>query len=287
MPELHIHTNVQNTHLQNGLLATIFLSTKTKTEKAMTKPQPITLDSLKKNPKLPPRICIYGPPGVGKTSFCAAAPNPVFILTEDGLGDLDVTTFPLAKAYSEVTEALNVILKSDHDYKTLVIDSMDWLEPLIWDQVCLDKKVESIEDLKYGVGYVEACAMLRRLMMLIDRIRVERGMIIITTAHSQIKKIDDPMQPSFDAYGLKLNKRCSAILEEFSDVILFVNYQTTVMKEDAGFGSKRSRAVGNGERIMYAQGTPAFTAKNRYNLPATLPLSWDVFFKAMTTKGTK
>lgn len=253
----------------------------------MVNPIAITLDSLKKNTNQPPRICAYGPPGVGKTSLAASAPNPVFILTEDGLGDLDVTTFPLAKSYSDVTQALDVILTQDHDYKTLVLDSMDWLEPLIWDHVCKIRKVESIEELKYGAGYVEACAVMRQLLILIDRIRIERGMIVILLAHSQVKKVEDPLQPSFDAYCLKLNKKCSAIIEEFSDVILFINYQTTVMKEDSGFGGKRTRAVGNGERVMYAQGTPAFTAKNRYSLPAQLPLSWDTFFKAMTQKGTK
>lgn len=251
----------------------------------MTNPLPITLDSLKKNPKLPPRICAYGPPGLGKTTFCSKAPNPVFILTEDGLGDLDVTCFPLAKTYSDVTQALDVILTQDHDFKTLVLDSMDWLEPLIWEHVCKIKKVESIEDLKYGAGYIEACATLRTLMILIDRIRVERGMIIILTAHSQVRKVEDPMLATYDQYCLKLNKRSSAILEEFSDVILFMNYQTTVMKEDSGFGGKRTRAIGNGERIMYTQGTPAFTAKNRYSLPPIMPLDWDTFFSAMTNKG--
>ena len=84
----------------------------------------------------PPRILAYGVHGVGKTSFAASAGAPVFLQTEDGLGLIDAPSFGLLKTYDEVMEAIGALYSEDHDRKTVVIDSLDWLEPLIWAQAC-------------------------------------------------------------------------------------------------------------------------------------------------------
>src|SRR5574343_961955 len=116
----------------------------------------INLASLKKNQPKAPRIIIHGAPGVGKTTLACSAPNPVVIRTEDGLGVLDVEAFPLAESYQDVIDAIGALYTEDHQYQTLVLDSLDWLEPLIRQKVCSDNKVASIEALGYGKGYVEA-----------------------------------------------------------------------------------------------------------------------------------
>ena len=123
----------------------------------------ISLASISRSTPKPPRIVIFGDAGIGKTTFAVSAPDPIVLQTEDGLGALDVPAFPLAKSFGEVMEAIYSLYEEDHLYKTLVVDSLDWAEPLIWQQVCQSSKVESIESLGYGKGYIEALTYWRQL----------------------------------------------------------------------------------------------------------------------------
>lgn len=241
----------------------------------------ISLSSLQKNVKKPPRLIVYGDAGIGKTTFAACAPNPVFVQTEDGLGDLDATAFPLAETYEDVLQALASLYTEDHEFKTLAIDSLDWLEPLVWDKTCRELNATSIEAPGYGKGYVEAMKWWRRFFEGVTALRDAKNMVVVMLAHSQIARVEDPTQPAYDTHGLKLHKRAAALAEEFSDAILYAAQKTYTATEDAGFNQKRTRAMTTGERVMHAQGTPAFVAKNRYRLPPELPLSWDAFAEAM------
>jgi len=109
---------------------------------------------------LPPRILVYGTEGVGKSTFAAGAPKPIFIQTEDGLGEIDCERFPLVRTFDDVMNSIAALYTEPHDYGTVVIDSVDWLERIIWDRVCRDfpVKYNSIEkvDGGYGKGYVHA-----------------------------------------------------------------------------------------------------------------------------------
>ena len=241
----------------------------------------ISLASLAKNSPKPPRIVIHGDPGVGKTTFAVCAPAPVVIQTEDGLGNLDATAFPVAASFDDVMAALQSLYTEEHEFKTLVVDSLDWLEPLVWQQVCITHKVASIEALGYGKGYVEALGWWRQFFEGVTALRDARGMTVIMTAHSQIVRVEDPSLPAYDSHDLKLHKRAAALAEEFADVILYAAVQTHTVTEDAGFNNKRVRAVTSGERVMHTVGQPAFLAKNRYSLPSPLPLAWDAFAAAM------
>lgn len=241
----------------------------------------ISLSALTRNSPKPPIIVIHGDPGTGKTTFCANAPDPVFILTEDGLGNLDIQHFPQATTLDEVMQSLAALYTEDHDLKTLVLDSLDWLEPLIWQQVCADHKIQSIESLGYGKGYVEALTHWRQFLDGVKALRDQRGMIVIMTAHSAIVRVEDPTMPSYDSRDLKLHKRAAALVEEFADVILYAAVQTNTVTEESGFNQKRLRAVTTGNRLMHTVGQPAFLAKNRFSLPSPLPLAWDAFAQAM------
>ncbi|MCK9327228.1 MAG: ATP-binding protein, partial [Bacteroidales bacterium] len=161
----------------------------------------ITLASVRANELKPPRIVVYGPAGVGKTTFGAGAPNPVFIQTEDGLGSITAPAFPLARSYGDVMEALNVLLTEEHDYKSVVLDSLDWLEPLVWEATCKRLDVASIEAPGYGKGYVEASQEWRRLFDTLTMLRDKRGMIVILIAHSQVSRVDDPTTAPYDSMG--------------------------------------------------------------------------------------
>ncbi|MDK9720417.1 MAG: ATP-binding protein [Rhodospirillales bacterium] len=242
----------------------------------------ISLSSLKRSTALQaPRILEYGVAGVGKTSFAASAPDPVFILTEDGLGTLDVPHFPLARSFDEVMEALMALYSEDHAYKTVVIDSVDWLEPLIWAKACKDNSWKSIEDAGYGKGYVAALDFWRQYIDGINALRNDKGLTVIQIAHADIKRFDSPEHEPYDRYIIKLHARASALLQEHSDAVLFANYRISTIKSDVGFNKKVTRALGSGERVLYTAERPAFLAKNRYGLPDVLPLSWAAFAEAM------
>jgi len=243
----------------------------------------IDLSTLQKNSPKPPRIIMYGPPGVGKTTFAVSAPDPVVVQTEDGLGVLDATAFPLAKSYKEVIEALTALGTEKHEFKTVVINSLDWLENLIWNRVCEAHDVSSIEKLSYGKGYVEALNYWREFFDYTTALRDHRDMTVIMTAHSQVVRVEDPEHDAYDAHTLKLHKRAAAVCEEFSDLIAYATLKTMVRKEDKGFGQQRNRAITTGERVMHLVGTPAYLAKNRYGLPDTLPLTWQALSEHLAT----
>lgn len=255
----------------------------------------ISLASIQKNQAKPARIIIHSDPGVGKTTFAASAPKPIFIQTEDGLGDLQADAFPKAESFVDVMDALGSLYMEENDFQTVVIDSLDWLEPLVWDHVCKfwtdgkgsAERLASIEDAGYGKGYVEALGYWRQFFQAITSLRDDKGFTVIMTAHTEIKRIEDPSLPAYDKKTLKLHKKAAALAEEYSDAILYASMKTNTVSEDAGFNKKRVRATTSGERIIQTVGQPSFTAKNRYNLPPVLPLTWSAFSEAMTSGQTQ
>jgi hypothetical protein len=229
----------------------------------------------------PPRILIHGVAGVGKTTFAAGTMEPVFILTEDGLGTLEVEHFPLARTFDDVDGALTALYAEEHGFKTLVIDSVDWLEPLIWAKACQLNGWKSIEDAGYGKGYVAALDIWRQYVEAINTLRDQKGMTIVQIAHTDIKRFDSPESEPYDRYVIKLQSKASALLQEHSDIVLFANYQISTVKSDVGFNKKVTRALSSGERLIHTLERPAFLAKNRYALPETLPMSWAALAEAM------
>jgi AAA domain len=220
----------------------------------------------------PPRILIYGVQGVGKSTFANEAPDPVFIQTEDGQGTLDLTSFPLSKSYGDVMEALTSLATEDHSFGTVVVDSLDWLEPLIWKKVAEDANLKSIEDIGYGKGYVAALDLWREYLAALDYLRNVKRMVIIQTAHAEIKRFDSPETEAYDRYNIKLHKSASALVQEHCDVVLFANYRVGTQQSDAGFGQKKTRAVGSGQRAIFTQEKPAFHAKTRFTMPDSIEL---------------
>ena len=239
------------------------------------------LASIRKGPQaLPPRIVIYGEHGLGKSTFAAGAPAPIFIQTEDGLASLDVASFPLAARHEDVLEAVGALYNEQHSFETVVLDSLDWCEKLIWSYVARKHDKQSIEDFGYGKGYTVAAEAMGELLAGLNALRTERGMAVILTAHAQVKRFDDPTSASYDRFELALHKAASALVSEWADVIAFATHDTIVRTEEAGFNKKLKKAVAS-DRVIHVERQPAFNAKNRYGLPPKLPLSWDSFSSAL------
>ncbi|MEI7601183.1 MAG: ATP-binding protein [Aestuariivirga sp.] len=242
----------------------------------------ISLASLRRSSALqPPRILMHGVAGVGKSTFAAKADSPVFVMTEDGLGKLQVPHFPLATSYVDVSEALDSLLTEQHEFRTVVIDSVDWLEPLIWAEACKRNNWSSIEYPGFGKGYAEALNIWREYLDKLNALRDEKGMAVLQIAHTDIKRFDSPEHEPYDRYVIKLQARAAALLQEHSDIVLFANYQISIAKSEVGFNKKVTRALGSGKRVMHTEERPAYLAKNRYELPETLPLDWAKFVEAM------
>ncbi|MCL2646859.1 MAG: ATP-binding protein [Phycisphaerales bacterium] len=236
----------------------------------------------------PPRLLIYGVEGVGKSTTAADAPAPIFIPTEDGLDQIDCASFPLAKNLVDVETALNSLIHEQHNFETVVIDSSDWLERLVWDALCEQYGVASIEkvDGGYARGYTHALTHWRRILANLDTLRNQRGMCVILLAHAKVEKFEDPEHAAYDRYSPRLHKHVTALLTEWADAVLFATRKIITKTESGGFGRDRTIASGlgrdGGERILRTVGSPACVAKNRYSLPAELPLSWSALMQAMT-----
>lgn len=237
--------------------------------------------------QLPPRLLIYGTEKIGKSTLCAAAPKPVFIQTEDGLDNINCDRFPLATKVEDVFNQIAAVGRDEHDYRTLVIDSLDWLEQLIFERVCSDAGVDSIEkvDGGYGKGYVAAIAAWRKLTDWLNKLRAKRSMVILLIAHAKVERFEDPEASPYDRYAPRLNKHAAALMSEWCDAILFATRKMRVDIKDAAFGRKRAtaHAIGadGGDRILRCIGSPSCLAGNRYQLPAELPLSWQSLSEAL------
>lgn len=233
----------------------------------------ISLASLRqRSESKPPRLLVYGTAGIGKTSLGMAAPAPVFIQTEDS--EVTCPTFGLLRTYGEVMEAIGSLYGEPHDFRTLVLDSVDWLEPLVWAETARINGWANIEAAGYGKGYVAALDQWRTLLDGMNALRDERGMTILLIAHCEIKRFDSPETEPYDRYQIKLHNRASAMVQEHVDAVLFANYRVSTVKADLGFNKKAVRGVGAGDRLLYTNERPAFLAKNRFGLADTLPLDW-------------
>jgi len=235
----------------------------------------ISLASLRRGADLrPPRLLVYGVAGVGKTQLAADAPSPVFLQTEDGLGRLDAATFGLLRSFDAVMEALGSLYTEEHDHQTVVLDSLDWLEPLVWQHTARIHNQPDIESFGYGKGYLAALDTWRSFLDGVNALRDERGMGVILIAHAEIKRFDSPETEPYDRYQPKLHRSASALVQEHVDSVLFANYRVSTLKSDVGFNKKVVRGVSGGDRLLHTAERPAFLAKNRFGLPETLPLSW-------------
>jgi hypothetical protein len=233
------------------------------------------LKSISKNEAISaPRVMIYGVEGIGKSTFAAGAPNPIFILTEDGLGSLSVDHFPVAKTFANVLEAIGTLYDEIHDFQTVVIDSLDWLENIIWREV---EQGHDAKDLAYGKGAIIAADRWRQVLEGLDALRMARKMAVVLIAHTTIKRFDSPEVEPYDRYQPKLQERSSAVIREWVDALLFANYKVMVKKDDVGFNKTTTRGFTTGERLLFTNERPAYMAKNRYALPDSIPLSWDAF----------
>ncbi len=240
----------------------------------------------------PPKVVLYGCGGIGKTTWAAGAPKPVFLFTEDGQGMLDLPRFeirdndPILRSWEELMECVYILHTGEHDYQTVVIDTFDFAEPLLWKHTAKKYGKEDIEAFGYGKGYAYAVDEARILMGWLDALRRDRNMAVVILCHSTTQKYHNPDSESYDRFSLNLQERLSEFVRSWSDCLLFANYRTAITKDKEAFNQEHRRGIGQGERVVYTQERPAYWAKNRYELPLELPLSWSAFQEGIVVPET-
>lgn len=251
------------------------------------------------------RMVFYGAEAVGKSSLAAAAPAPIFIDCEDGTGELDVPRYMfrdepagyLPRSLDDVYGAIRDLRSAPHEYKTLVIDTIDRLEPMVWNHV-LDKnsgrpsalnksgkRLPSIESFGFGKGYNVALDEWRALATELDDLRLSRGMHIILLGHAAIRTFKNPTGEDYDRWHLRVNEKAAAFVKEWSDVVGFCLFEETGAKLDESDDRARAKGISTGRRLMKLERSAAYDAKSRIVMPREVELRaedpWGPFAAAL------
>jgi phage nucleotide-binding protein len=241
----------------------------------------MTLEAVTTGAERPPeRLLIYGSGGIGKTTFLAElGGSTIFIDTQDGSKRLKgVARFPQPKTWQDTLDALDVLANDQHPYKRVVIDLVDDIEQDIWRHICRRDGKDNIEGYGYGGGYKVALGEWRIMLAKLERLRHEKGMEVAFAAHVFIEKFNNPEGPDYDRYQLQLNKHAAGLLRGWCDNVLFAREQ---VRTETDRKTKRTRGVSNNIRVVHTVGTAAYYAKNRDNLPDTLPLDAGEYLAAV------
>lgn len=231
----------------------------------------------------PYRLLIYGIEGVGKSKFAAESEKPIFISVEGGTSHLrtrelgKVPVMPSVITFQDVKDSISELTNEKHDYKTLVIDSLDWTEALAHKQIIGDSTKDIIRvNGGYGAGYRESQKLHIELKDMIENLRIVKGMNVILTAHYEIKPVKNPEAiAEYDGFRIKLHEYVSALWREYVDCTFYAKFETLVAAKEG----EKVIVSGQGKRIMHTQARPHFQAKNRYNLPFEMPVDFRAFEK--------
>ena len=216
------------------------------------------------------RTTLYGTEGIGKTTLAAQWPNPVILDTEDGTRQIDCARVRCPD-WITLHGALVELGGDPQGFDTVVVDSVDWAERLIIEAMLKRDDKKSIEDYGFGKGFVKLAEQFGKLLSLLDGM-IDRGVHVVLVGHSVVKRQTPPdMDEGFDRFELKLSKQVGPLVKEWSDLLLFANYRTTLVEGTDG----RTRAKGGKERVIHAERCAAWDAKNRFGLPASMPMEWE------------
>lgn len=223
----------------------------------------------------PKKVIIYGPEGIGKSTFAAGAPDPLFIDTEGSTNQLDVARFDQPSSWSMLKQQVQYVISYPDVCRTLVIDTADWAEKLEIEELCRKKGWDGLEAPGFGKGYTYSAEEFGQLLNLLNDV-VAKGVNVIITAHAWLRKVELPEEMgSYDHWEMKTSKKVAPMLREWADAVFFANYKVIVTNIDGQGAQKGKNKASGGRRVMYTTHTPFWDAKNRYSLPDELPFSFD------------
>lgn len=218
------------------------------------------------------RLVAYGPEGIGKSTFASQFPEPLFIDTEGGTHRLDVARFPKPENWKELCDMVDAVIDDPSVCKTLIIDTIDRAEDLLANQLMAEYSVDTID--KVGGGYGRGWTSLQErfqkdFLNRLDKV-IAKGINVVLLAHALMRKFESPEDPPYDRWEMKLSKKVTPIVREWCDILLFINYEVKTVETNG-----KAKARGKAKRVMHANHSPTYDAKNRYDLPDTMPLSFE------------
>jgi hypothetical protein len=220
----------------------------------------------------PPISLIYGVGGVGKTSLAAEWPDPIYLHTpgEEPPSNIELQSPGVVESYAEMIDLMTELVVGDHDRKTAIFDSIDGFEPLVWAATCERLGVNSIEDPGYGKGYIETDQEWKYFTDGAIALK-QRGIAVVFLAHPEVFRFDSPITDPYSRYKPKLHKRADALIREKSDIVAFMNYRTTIKEKEVARQKTVAHGEGGGDRQIHLEERPGFLAKNRYQMPVSIP----------------
>ena len=217
----------------------------------------------------------------------------IFLDFEDGLKHLDgeVQVLPFYQLKEVDGETVFDQFLGSYELipedSTVILDSADWLEASIDEDVCKKYHAKTVLEIPYGKGNSYRLERWGKTIKYLEYLIKEKNCNIIILCHSQIKKFEGPMGPSFDFWTLKMHDKSAAKLTEWVDAIFFLTLKKTIISTDAGFGRTKAKAVGRDERVLYCTQNPAYLAGNRFGIPSELDASYEAITNARNQKVAK
>ena len=243
---------------------------------------PIDLKNAK--PKViyvPPKLILYGRNGIGKSLFASCASSPIFLDLDENIYELPVssnkTLGVTIKTYDDVMAFLGTLFNQDHEFKTLVVDSLSSLEKLVTERVLKDSNASSLASFQYGQGYQKMMPLWEQFLQKLKNLWEHKKITIILLAHFKEKREEHLTGISYMQYQINLYEKASELLRNWCSCVLFAEDEIELKDETVEFNRKISK-VKSSTRILHTDGGTTFLAKNTYNLPAKLPLDWDILF---------
>ena len=227
------------------------------------------------------KVVVYGPEGIGKSTFAAQFPDAVFIDTEGSTKELDVRRLPVPSSWSYLLWEVDQVKQDPGICSTLIIDTADWAEKMCIEEMCSKHQVNGLEGFGYGKGYVYLAEEFGKLLNKLTDL-VEIGINVVLTAHAIMRKFEQPDESgAYDRWELKLQKKTAPLLKEWADMVLFANYETYVVKEGE---AKKAKARG-GKRVMYTTHHPCWDAKNRKGFSEKMDFDFSNIASAIPVKS--
>lgn len=222
-------------------------------------------------------VTLFGEGGMGKTTLAAMFPKPVFIRTEDGTASLqgneDVHMFPLASTSGDVLDAIEALAIGEHDFKTVVIDSITQLATMIEHEIVeADPKAKSINQAGggYGAGYMTAAEKHRQIREWAGALAYDKGMNVVFIGHADTETMDLPDLDPYTRYSVRLHKKSISHYTDNVDAVCMIRLQTFTR----GDGDTK-RAISTGEREIICHPQAASVTKNRFNISEPLSFTFD------------
>jgi len=218
--------------------------------------------------KRPQKVAFYGTEGVGKTTIASQLPSPLFADCEGGTDHIDVSRVVI-KTIAEFREVCLFLIREPHDFKSFVVDTIDWLAARDVEEMLAEDEKVSVEDYGFGKGYKKAEERFHVILSLLDRVG-KAGINVVILAHSKILKFEEPDKGgTYDRYELKLEKKIAPLLKEWCDALIFMNFESRIVERDAKQDGGKKRAIGGKKRIFHCERAAAYDAKNRHGMPET------------------